>query len=94
MCNKAYEYQVGSSGYSSALQRETLQAICGSKTRSGASGGLSDTRMGTVYMALLQREPLYVFCGLEARSSASGKNVGKTGTMAEMVNALIPSKGQ
>ena len=55
---------------------------------------MSDTRMGTVRMALLQREPLYVFCGLEARSSASGKNVGKTGIMAKMVNALIPGKGQ
>ena len=54
----------------------------------------SDTKLGTVSMALLQREPLYVFCGLEARSSASGKNVGKTGIITEMVNALIPSKGQ
>ena len=35
--NKAYEYQVGSSGYGSVLQRETLHATCGSETRSGAS---------------------------------------------------------
>ena len=35
--NKTYEYQDGSSGYGSVLQRETLHATCGSETRSGAS---------------------------------------------------------
>ena len=34
---ETYEYQDGSSGYSSVLQRETLHATCGSETRSGAS---------------------------------------------------------
>ena len=67
---KTYEYQDGSSGYGSVLQRETLHATCGSETRSGASrqGGYNSSASEELIMlryqvrdseyGSVQREPL------------------------------------
>ena len=95
--DKAYEYQVGSSGYGSVLQRETLHATCGSETRSGASrqGGYNSSASEEFIMlryqvrdseyGSVQMEPL---CYLETEDIKARLTLWYLATVSPTVSSL------